>query len=260
MGTNVRYTYGESHGAAERLGLVAQIFEPTTTAFLRRIVTEPPALAVDLGCGPGHATRLIAEATGTAEVVGLDRSEAFLGMARAAAPSNTSFAIHDATQVPLPTGPADLLFSRLLLSHLADPERVVLGWVSQLLPGGLLLLDEAEVVDTDEPAFVDYLEQVARAVIAKQGAELYVGPALHAMADPPGCERIADDLAEFTPSASVTADIFARNLAVLSRGGEVGPRPDIAEPLQAIVEGGPARPATWRVRQIAFRRVHQASV
>jgi trans-aconitate 2-methyltransferase len=48
-----RYTYGDSALAAERLGLVARMFEPTTRSFLEAVIGRSPALAVDLGCGPG---------------------------------------------------------------------------------------------------------------------------------------------------------------------------------------------------------------
>jgi len=89
---SVRYTYGESDAAAQRLALVAQTFESSTESFLRRVVTRPPELAVDLGCGPGFTTRLIARATGARRVVGLDRSDAFLRRARGVAPAEE---LHD---------------------------------------------------------------------------------------------------------------------------------------------------------------------
>ena len=50
---SARYTYGDSDVATERLCLVAEVFEPTTRAFLRRAELENPRLALDLGCGPG---------------------------------------------------------------------------------------------------------------------------------------------------------------------------------------------------------------
>ena len=59
-----RYLYGDSDVAAERLGIVAGIFRETTRAFLEETVRERPALAIDLGCGPGHTTRLIQDVTG----------------------------------------------------------------------------------------------------------------------------------------------------------------------------------------------------
>lgn len=255
-----RYTYGDTELAASRLERVAAMFEPTSSAFMTEAAHEPPALAVDLGCGPGFTTRLLHRVTGAARTVGLDRSGLFLDRARVDAPDHVTFDEHDVRLVPFPTGPADLISCRLLLAHLPEPVRVVSNWATQLRPDGLLLLDEPELVDTDEPIFVKYLDQVARSVIAREGAELYVGPALHAMPDPPGTERTVDRIVAFTPDVSVTATVFAMNLEVLVRRGEIAPRPDLAEPLEAVVAGASAPAPTWHVRQIALRSVAQAKV
>src|SRR4051794_17612598 len=69
-----RYAYGDSDLAAERLALVATVFEPTSREFVQAAAPRSPALAVDLGCGPGHTTRLLHEATGAARTLGLDAS------------------------------------------------------------------------------------------------------------------------------------------------------------------------------------------
>jgi trans-aconitate 2-methyltransferase len=248
-----RYTYGDSEVAAGRLALVASIFEPTTRRFLLDACRQPPGLAIDLGCGPGFTTRLLHEATKARRTVGLDRSDAFLARARTDAPEGVTFMVHDAREAPLPVAPVDLLYCRLLLPHLVDPASVVIGWSTQLASGGLLLLDELESVDAGEPAFVNYLDQVARPVVAAQGADLYVGPLLHGMEDPRSTERIMDRTATFTPAPALTARIFAMNLAVLADHGEIEPRPDLAAPLEAIARTGQGGPATWRVRQIGFR-------
>ena len=53
-GSMTRYTYGDSDVAADRPRLVAAMFEPTTSSFLRAVVRRPPALALDLGAGRGY--------------------------------------------------------------------------------------------------------------------------------------------------------------------------------------------------------------
>jgi len=78
-----RYTFGDTPPAARRLDLLAALFEPPTASFLRRDALQQPGLAIDLGCGPGHTTRLVALTTGAVRTVGLDTSEAFLEAARA---------------------------------------------------------------------------------------------------------------------------------------------------------------------------------
>jgi SAM-dependent methyltransferase len=250
-----RYTYGDSPLAAERLSLVARMFQPTTRSFVGAVVRRRPRIAVDLGCGPGHTTRLLHEVTGARSTVGLDRSDAFVAAARKDAPDGVSFSVHDVTRVPFPTGRADVVYARLLLAHLADAEGVVRRWSTMLTIGGLLLADDLEWIDAAEPTFRGYLDDVAIAVVRAEGGDLFVGPRLHAMPDPPGCSRVHDEVAAFSPPVRLTARVFAMNLAVLVDRGETEPRPDLAGALEDIAAGHrPAGPATWRLRQVAWRR------
>ena len=158
-------------------------------------------------------------------------------------------------EVPFPEGTADLIYCRLLLAHLIDPPGVVTRWTTQLAPGGRLLLDELEAIDASDPVFGAYLGEVAIPVVEAQGARLLAGPVLAAMSDPPGTERLADDVVSFMPSAAESALIFGMNLAVLVERGEVPPQPALAADLAAIAEGDrEAEPVVWRMRQLAFRR------
>ncbi|HTG47806.1 MAG TPA: class I SAM-dependent methyltransferase [Actinomycetota bacterium] len=250
-----RYTYGDSEVAAERLRLVAEMFEPSTSAFLRAAAPPTPDLAVDLGCGPGRTTRLLHAITGAAATVGLERSGPFLAAARAGAPPGVRFLEHDATSVPFPVPPADLVYARLLLAHLVDPPAVVVDWSTTLTIGGRLLLDDLEAIEAPEPAFRTYLDDVALPVVVRAGGRMFVGSALHAMPDPPGTARMHDAVASFTPPADATARVFGLNLQVLTADGEVAPRPDLEAALGAIADGErEAAPATWRVRQVALER------
>ncbi|MGH3922213.1 MAG: class I SAM-dependent methyltransferase [Pseudonocardiaceae bacterium] len=124
---------------------------------------------------------------GAAGTVGLDRSSAFLCLARAESMENITFVEHDVGTVPFPVGQADVIFASCLLSHfLPDPEAVVARWLTQLAPGGVLLLEENETITTAEPAFRDYL---ARAVtlIRERGGELEVGARLARLASGGAC-------------------------------------------------------------------------
>ena len=169
------YAFGDSEPAARRLGLLADVFEPPSRAFLARFAADPVDLAVDLGCGPGHSTRLVASVLGARRTLGLDQSASFVALAEAAAPPGVAFAVHDVTVVPFPAGPAGRIYGRFLLTHLPDPPATLAAWSTQLAPGGLLLVDEVERIRTDQPALRRYLE-LAAALLVARGHALEIGP------------------------------------------------------------------------------------
>jgi SAM-dependent methyltransferase len=250
---DARYTYGDTSFAADRLDLVARVFEPTSLPFMRRAAPPHPDLALDLGCGPGNTTRLLARALRPARTVGLDRSSAFLERARRDAPRGTEFVEHDVFATPFPVGPASVIYCRLLLAHLPDRPEVVARWSTQLELGGALLVDEIEDIRSDEPAFVEYLP-IAIGVVERSGGQLIAGPELAVMHDPPAAARISDEVVTLEATASQIAPIFGMNLDVLVERGEVEPRPELARALSEVAERGGGA-IEWRMRQIAFRRV-----
>ena len=213
-----------------------------------------PALAVDLGCGPGHTTRLVQQIVKAGRTMGLDRSTSFIATASATPTPGVSFLAHDATAMPLPIEPPDLIFARLLLAHLPDHGSIVQAWCDAAAAGGRVLLDEVESVETDDAVFKTYLDEVAIPVVTSQSGRLIVGPALHEMADPPVGVRVHDAVVTLCSPAALTARMFAMNLQVLSDTGETAPRPDLSDALWPLAADTSAAPVVWRMRQIAFER------
>ena len=85
--TTTRYTFGDSDAAAGRMGLVAAAYEPSSRALLARVPRG--GTVVDLGCGPGHSTLLLADACRPTALHGLDASAAHLERARRMVPRAT---------------------------------------------------------------------------------------------------------------------------------------------------------------------------
>ncbi len=136
------YTFGDTDIAARRLKILNEVFGPPSAALLAEVVDRPPALAYDLGCGPGHTTALVSRVTAARQTVGLDASATHIARARAGASGPVSFAVHDCQELPFPAGSADLIYCRLLLAHLPDPVAAARSWATQLTPGGNLVIDE----------------------------------------------------------------------------------------------------------------------
>jgi len=177
------YQFTDSDLAARRLEYLAAVFEASTRQFLAAASIGSPELVIDLGCGPGHTTHLLAQVTGSPRVVGLDSSSSFLAAARKTATDLVQFRHCDVTGVPFPVGPADLMYCRFLLTHLPEPLSVMAKWASQLVPGGRLLVDEVDWIRTQSSLFSKYLDIVDR-MLASKSQGLYTGSELHAAAIP----------------------------------------------------------------------------
>lgn len=169
------YTFGTSPSAALRLKEIAEYFNPLAAAFIRCFMPKISGIALDLGCGPGFTTSMLAEATGCQDTYGMDTSPEFLSMAQQCN-SSCTFLEHDVTTVPFPVT-ADIMYARFLLCHLRDPLGVVNICMSQLNPRGLLFIEEIDTIETDMEVFKTYLS-VAQGIVATQGASLFVGGTL----------------------------------------------------------------------------------
>ena len=93
-----------------------------------------PASVIDIGCGPGNSTAVLAETFPQAKIVGIDTSENMLEKARANCP-NLTFVPGDAQEL---AGTYDLLFSNACLQWIPNHERLIPGLMAHLNPGGHL--------------------------------------------------------------------------------------------------------------------------
>ena len=103
---------------------------------LARVPLDMPARVVDLGCGAGNVTAILARRFPAADVVGVDASAAMLAKARAAAP-NCRFVAADMAAWR-PDAPPDLIFSNAALHWVGDHPRLLTRLAGELAPGGVL--------------------------------------------------------------------------------------------------------------------------
>ena len=251
------YAFGDSPVAAERLRIVAEVFEPTTRALLAELPQRARRRVLDLGCGPGHSTRLLSACFPGARVVGIDRSEAFVAEARAARVPAADFHLADVTAGALPGAPADVVYARFLLSHLPDTARLIDGWCAALAPAGVLVLEEPERIVTADEDFARYLALCA-GLIAQRGGNLYTGPALAATPPPPVTRRIVDRIVALDVPAGRAAAMFWRNLRTWSADDFVRATctpaevEALARRLEARVGDGAGGVIDWALRQVVL--------
>jgi SAM-dependent methyltransferase len=254
------YTFGDNDVAAERLRLLAEAFAPSSRAFLARLGREPARVAIDLGCGPGHTTALLQAATGAAATIGLDTSARFVARAWRQAPRGVAFAEHDIAQVPFPAPPADLIYGRFIVTHLADAGAAIAAWAAATAPRGRLALEEVDAMTSDDPMLVRYYELV-EAMQAARGQRTYVGRDLADLAPAPLWTVERTDIAPLALPAATAARLHALNFRTWRRDPFIvanvaeAELDRLGESLEALASGArAAAPVRWKMAQVILRR------
>ena len=239
------YTYGSDPLAVERLELVAHAYEPVSRRFLADHAPAHPDLALDLGCGPGFSTQLVADVCTPAHLIGVDAASEFLAVARAAVPG-ARFVTADVTVGPLPGAPADLVYARLVLAHLPDPRATAEAWRASLRPGGAVLIEDLEEIHAPAGPLQAY-DDLAAAVVRAAGGLMYAGPAL---------AELGGSCTPVTVPTSLAARIYQFNL----RRWLVAPPPGVTREqlevlhveLDALAAANDSATLSWIVRQLVL--------
>jgi trans-aconitate 2-methyltransferase len=103
---------------------------------------------VDLGCGPGNSTELLADRFPDAAVIGVDTSDDMLAEARKRLPG-VRFEKGDVALWRSPA-PLDLIFANAVLQWVPDHIRLMARLTQQLAPGGCLAVQVPD--NFDEPS------------------------------------------------------------------------------------------------------------
>lgn len=132
-------------GVLEKRGADAQQ-RAMRRAFLAEVTFPGGARVLDVGCGTGVWTRVLAEWPGVASVVGIDSAPALLDKARSAAARlrNASFREGDARSLPFEDAAFDVVACDSLLSHVPGAEAVVEEALRVLRAGGSLAVFDGD--------------------------------------------------------------------------------------------------------------------
>jgi trans-aconitate 2-methyltransferase len=110
-------------------------------------IEGPARLAVDLGCGPGNSTELVAARFTSAEILGVDNSDDMLAKARKRLPS-INFNKGDVAIWRSAVAP-DVVFANAVMQWIPRHIDVMKRLVDQLAPGGRLAVQMPD--NWDEP-------------------------------------------------------------------------------------------------------------
>jgi trans-aconitate 2-methyltransferase len=115
---------------------------------LAGIPTTEAETAVDIGCGPGNSTELLAARFPGATVSGIDSSADMIAAARKRLPG-IRFEIADISGWPA-SGPFDVILANAVLQWVPDHAALFPALIAKLSPGGTLAVQIPD--NTDEPA------------------------------------------------------------------------------------------------------------
>jgi len=144
---------------------------------LARVPLAQARHVVDLGCGPGNSTELLAQRYAGATITGIDNSQAMLATARQHLPE-ARFALADiASWTPTPGESApDLIYANASLQWVGEHETLIPRLFAQLAPGGVLAI---QMPDNRQEA----THRVMREIASLPKFAAYIGDAAKVRAD-----------------------------------------------------------------------------
>jgi trans-aconitate 2-methyltransferase len=105
-----------------------------------RIAAEAPTRIIDLGCGPGNSTAVLAGRWPGAHITGLDNSPDMIDAAHKSAPRHKWIAGDIAAWAEDPGAPFDIVFSNAALQWVGDHKRLFPLIMDRVAPGGALAI------------------------------------------------------------------------------------------------------------------------
>jgi ubiquinone/menaquinone biosynthesis C-methylase UbiE len=115
-------------------------------AYLSQIELGPVARVLEIGCGTGAVSRVVADRPGVADVVGIDPSPVFIARARELAPAQANLAYEegDGRALRFTDEDFDAVVVHTTLCHIPQPDRVLAEAFRVLRRGGTLAICDGD--------------------------------------------------------------------------------------------------------------------
>lgn len=131
--------------------MLAQGLSYLSNKYFKLLPLQQNPRILDLGCGLGETTRLLAHFFEPSEIVGFDQDPNLLAYADSRVredQTNFTYTEGNAEQLPFEAESFDFVFCRFLLLHVPNPQAVVREMVRVCRPGGIILTQEQDTMTT----------------------------------------------------------------------------------------------------------------
>ncbi|MGB0721750.1 MAG: methyltransferase domain-containing protein [Gammaproteobacteria bacterium] len=187
--------FGDDAGELRRLDAQARSAERIEVAALKEAGVRPGLSIIDVGCGHGAVTRLLATMTGPeGSVLGLDSNPDLLAENRKGEhPANCRFAQADVYDLSAYRGQFDFAYGRFLLQHLERGPHAVEQISATVRPGGTICLADVDdgwlTLEPEPSGFGAFLERASRGQ-TRLGGDRRVGRKLARYLSAAGCTSV----------------------------------------------------------------------
>ena len=153
--TRSTYALGETDRERQRLMTQAEMVRPITQRLFIDAGIVPGMRVLDLGCGVGDVSLLLADLVGSnGEVVGVDRDPRSLEIARSRAAGISRIAFIEADLADLAfEGEFDACVGRYILMHLPDPIAAIRMAARSVRPGGIVAFQDSDLSRVEPTVF-----------------------------------------------------------------------------------------------------------
>jgi SAM-dependent methyltransferase len=211
------YTPGYTQTASD---FMAQRTAASHAAFLLPHLRDSARL-LDCGCGPGSISCNFARILSSGYVIGVDREESQVELARERASeqqlTNATFKVGSIYNLPFPDLSFDVVFAHAIFEHIASPDKALAEMLRVLAPGGIAAIRSPDwggfIVGPEVPGLQAAIQSYADLQTAN-GGDIYVGRKLPRLLRDAGFETLRFSATyDCYQSPSLIAEYLALRLA-----------------------------------------------
>lgn len=180
-------------GERQRLALMSELLDPMERLHLQRLGLKPGWRCLEVGSGNGSIALWLAEQVGAAgHVVASDLETSYIaGLQAPGLEVRQVDILHRAVE----QAHYDLVVTRAVLHHLAEPKRALQNMIAALKPGGVLLVTEPDMLPARaaEPESLRMFWEGWFRWAQSSGIDYFVGHKIPSLLDSLGLEAVAGE-------------------------------------------------------------------